>query len=129
MSKITHSVLYASNFGNLLAFYRDVIGFKVSAEQEDFAEFETKEVTLALLGPSVVKQLLGDDAKKSAGERARSHLSLSVEDVDVAYSELKEKGAKFLKPPMTQPWGQRTAFLSDPEDNLWEVYSWVESDS
>ena len=127
MSKITHSVLYASNFGKLLAFYRDVIGFKVSAEQEDFAEFETKEVTLALLGPSVVKQLLGDDAEKSAGERARSHLSLSVEDVDVAYNTLKEKGANFLKPPKTQPWGQRTAFLSDPEDNLWEVYSWVET--
>ncbi|MDA4131655.1 MAG: VOC family protein, partial [Thaumarchaeota archaeon] len=27
----------------------------------------------------------------------------------------------FVKPPTTQPWGQRIAYFEDPEGNLWEI--------
>jgi len=125
-SKITHAVLYANDFKKLFQFYKELMAFPVSAgEQEDFAEFTTEQVTLAILGPSVVNQLLGSEASKAVG-RAKSHLSLSVDNVDEMYNALQSKGAKFLKEPTTQPWGQRTAFLSDPEGNLWEIYSWVQ---
>jgi len=41
--------------------------------------------------------------------------------VDREYEELGQKGVHFVKPPTTQPWGQRIAYFEDPEGNLWEI--------
>jgi uncharacterized glyoxalase superfamily protein PhnB len=48
-------------------------------------------------------------------------MAAGVEDVDAAYETLSAKGVKFLRPPIDQPWGLRTAYFADPEGNLWEL--------
>ena len=35
-----------------------------------------------------------------------------------------EKGALPVLPPETEPWGQRTCYIADPEGNLIEIGSW-----
>ena len=34
------------------------------------------------------------------------------------------KGATSLLEPTTEPWGQRTCFIADPEGNVIEIGSW-----
>ena len=48
-------------------------------------------------------------------------LAAGVEDVDAAYETLSARGVRFLRPPIDQPWGLRTAYFADPEGNLWEI--------
>ena len=63
-------------------------------------------------------------------EKINGHyeIALSVENysaVDKTYSEVLEKGAKSVMSPTTEPWGQRTCYISDPEGNLIEIGSFV----
>ena len=47
----------------------------------------------------------------------------TFEEVDKAYSEVISKGAVSVLAPETEPWGQRTCYIADPEGNLIEIGS------
>jgi catechol 2,3-dioxygenase-like lactoylglutathione lyase family enzyme len=48
------------------------------------------------------------------------HISLAVEDVDVAVRELGERGLEFAGEPTTvEDWGIRMVAFTDPENNLY----------
>lgn len=52
------------------------------------------------------------------GEQPAPHepaLYFMVEDVDRAYQYLMGKGAAFVRPPETMPWGHRVVVTTDPE--------------
>jgi lactoylglutathione lyase len=44
-----------------------------------------------------------------------------VADVDAAYAELVTAGAEPAALPVDRPWGQRTAYLRDPDGHLLEL--------
>jgi len=55
-----------------------------------------------------------------------SEIALSVENfeaVDRTYNEVLSKGAVSVLEPTTEPWGQRTCYIADPEGNLVEIGS------
>ena len=57
-----------------------------------------------------------------------SEVALSVENytmVDRTYREVVSKGAISILEPTTEPWGQRTCYVADPEGNLIEIGSFV----
>ena len=70
-------------------FYRDTLGLTQEVDTEDFAEFNCGNVTLSLLR--------GD---KLPGKNAVGHIALAVDDVQAAYVELKEKGARLEGEPV-----------------------------
>jgi len=47
----------------------------------------------------------------------------SFEEVDAEYARVIEKGACSVLEPTTEPWGQRTCYIADPEGNLIEIGS------
>lgn len=47
----------------------------------------------------------------------------TFEEVDAEYAKAVEKGARSVLEPTTEPWGQRTCYIADPEDNLLEIGS------
>ena len=48
----------------------------------------------------------------------------TFDEVDRAFEKAVEKGAKPVLAPETEPWGQRTCYIADPEGNLIEIGSW-----
>ncbi len=48
----------------------------------------------------------------------------TFEEVDEKYKEVISKGAVSVLEPSTEPWGQRTCYIADPEGNLIEIGSW-----
>ncbi len=61
------------------------------------------------------------------GVNAHSEMALYVdtfEEVDLQYQHAIENGASALMEPTTEPWGQRTCFIADPEGNIIEIGSW-----
>ena len=46
-------------------------------------------------------------------------------DVDKEYELAVSMGAKPVFAPTTEPWGQRTCYVADPEGNLIEISSFV----
>ena len=49
-----------------------------------------------------------------------------VDDVDATTERATTRGARTLSPAEDQPWGDRTAWLMDPQGHVWTVASRVE---
>ena len=70
------------------------------------------------------------DQKFGYAEGVNGHYEIAVcvenyEAVDRTYAEIVEKGAVPVMAPVTEPWGQRTCYVADPEGNLVEIGSFV----
>ena len=48
----------------------------------------------------------------------------TFEEVDASFRRVVDNGAVPVMEPTTEPWGQRTCYIADPEGNLIEIGSW-----
>ncbi len=127
--KIEAIVLFVQDLAGCTAFYRDTFKLQYQGSDADSASFLLGNgLYLILLSPKGSADLLGTQENSlKIGGGSRGLLAASVEDVDVAYEELKAKGVMFVRPPTDQSWGLRTAHFADPEGNLWEINQSIES--
>jgi lactoylglutathione lyase len=123
--KFTHIRLLVRDFRACFCFYRDVMGFPIAWGDEDgrYADFAAGEVVLALFDRATMAQAVGTAGKPLQAEMQDSAcLIFEVEDVDVAYASLVQRGAEPAAAPVDHPdWGIRTAHLRDPDGNLIEI--------
>jgi lactoylglutathione lyase len=52
------------------------------------------------------------------GPGPRHERFVYVEDVDATVGDLRALGAAIVREPADLPWGERVAFVADPEGNL-----------
>ena len=120
--RIIATVLFVRDLAKCVAFYRDTVGLQVQDSNADSVGFSLGDQYFLLLEVSAAAHLISEEAldlKIEGGPRML--LAASVENVDAAYQELKNKGVTFLRPPADQSWGLRTAYFADPEGNTWEI--------
>jgi lactoylglutathione lyase len=51
------------------------------------------------------------------GERPRFEMFVYVDDVDGTVETLRQRGIRVLREPADMPWGERVAYVVDPEGN------------
>jgi catechol 2,3-dioxygenase-like lactoylglutathione lyase family enzyme len=121
--------IFVKDMGKMVRFYRDVLGFEIKEEDETTNVFLEKDGTLFLLYRRTdFEQMTGRGFSYADGINGHYEIALSVENyaaVDQAYQDVLSKGAVSVMPPKTEPWGQRTCYISDPEGNLIEIGSFV----
>lgn len=112
----------------MIRFYRDVLGFAIKEDENTSNVYLVKDGTLFLLyGREDFKKLTSKKYAYLKGVNAHSEMALYVdtfEEVDVEYQNAIQNGASSLLEPTTEPWGQRTCFIADPEGNVIEIGSW-----
>ena len=57
----------------------------------------------------------------------RTMAAVHVESGDMVqgmHRELAARGVPFVAEPQAYPWNAYACYFTDPEDNLWEIYSW-----
>ncbi len=107
-------------------FYRDIMGFTIKLELENYIEFDSPGVRFALSSGEVMKQATGKldyTAPKSGHSFELAFIVETPEEVDSQFNDLLAKGATHIKAPADMPWGQRTAFFSDPDGNIHEIFA------
>lgn len=78
-----------------------------------------------LIGDSVL--MVGEaSAEHPAMPATLSHYVDDARAVDATYRHALEVGARSVTPPTTQPWGYRSACVSDPGGNRWTICAIVE---
>ena len=120
---ISAVVLFVQDLERCTAFYRDTIGLAVTFTDDVSAAFRLGGQDFVVLKLSAAAEMVGEDALlplETAGHRVL--LCAGFEDVDAVYQALTAKGLAFIKPPVDQAWGRRTAYFADPEGNLWELF-------
>ena len=123
INNIAATVLIVQDLEKCTVFYRDTLGLPVTFSDDVSIGFRLEGQDFLLLKVSAAAQMVGEQAlslDQGAGHRVL--LCAGVEDVDTTYQALMAKGLAFIKPPVSQAWGRRTAYFADPEGNLWELW-------
>ena len=107
-------ILVTPDLDRLLAFYRDLLGGKISYA---FPE-EGPPVYVGLQLGSMTLGIGVDSATKTGPDGQRISLWFYVDDCDATVESLRSSGATITKDPQDQPWGERVAYLQDPDGNL-----------
>jgi lactoylglutathione lyase len=116
-------ILYTDDLPLSLAFYRDLLGFAVTFAFPE--EGEPGFVALALAGGAEIALADVSDpravhAHGKAVRPASGHgfeLCVYADDVDAAVAGLRTAGVPVLAEPVDQPWGERMAYVEDPDGN------------
>lgn len=111
----------------MIRFYRDVLGFEIKEAEDSSNVYLIKDGTLFLMyGRQDFEKLTNRTYAYVQGFNGHAELALSVDtfdEVDQEYAKAIERGAVSILEPTTEPWGQRTCYLADPEGNLIEIGS------
>ena len=120
--------LFVENMENMIKFYRDVLGFEIKEELDTSNVYLKKDGTLFLLyGRKDFEKMTNRKYEYVQGLNGHFELALyvdSFDEVDENYNRIIKQGAKPILEPTTEPWGQRTCYIADPEGNLIEIGSW-----
>ncbi|MFW9777385.1 MAG: VOC family protein [Candidatus Heimdallarchaeota archaeon] len=112
-------------------FYKNVLGFQIQLQLEQYVEFHAETVRFALTTRSVMKEATKHQSY-SEGRRGQSFelafILDSPEEVDIVYDDITKKGAIPVKEPENMPWNQRTAFFADPDGNIHELFAHLEKE-
>ncbi len=121
--------LFTTDNAKVVAFYRDVFGFQTDWNgQEPNVEMTLDGMRLILFPRSDFEQMISQKLSYPQGLNSTMELSFDVPtfaDVDKEYERAISLGAKPVFAPTTEPWGQRTCYIADPEGNLIEISSFV----
>jgi len=119
--------LFVKDMPTMVRFYRDVLGFKIKEEDNASNVYLVKDGVLFLLyGRSDFEKMTNQSFEYIKGNNGHFEIALSVENfdmVDKTFHEVVAKGAIPILEPTTEPWGQRTCYVADPEGNLIEIGS------
>jgi len=119
--------LLVNDMGTMIRFYRDVLGFEIRESEDTENVYLVKDGTLFLLyGRGDFEKMTHRRYQYLQGLNGHFEIALYVdtfEEVDRAFAQAVEKGAAPVLEPTTEPWGQRTCYIADPEGNLIEIGS------
>ena len=126
--------LFTTDNAKIVAFYRNIFGFQTEWNGTDPKVEPNVEMTLGtsriiLFPRNAFEQMTSNDYAYPDGTNGTLELSFDVPsfaDVDKEYDRAVSMGAQSVFAPTTEPWGQRTCYVADPEGNLIEISSFVE---
>ena len=120
--------LLVEDMAVMIRFYRDVLGFGIKEAEDSSNVYLVKDGTLFLLyGRKDFERMTGRRYDYAKGLNGHCEIALYVdtfEEVDASFRRVVDNGAVPVMEPTTEPWGQRTCYIADPEGNLIEIGSW-----
>jgi len=110
--RFDHLSITAADFAQSLAFYRDVLGWKVVDEWPDRGSGRG-----AVLSGGGIRVMLRERDSPAAAPSEMPRIHLDIHDLDARYRALGGH-AHVTVPPQDTQWGTRWFVVTDPDGNL-----------
>ena len=111
-------------------FYTRTFGFTTDWDGiQPNVEMTLGNMRIILFPRDAFEQMVSQKFEYPKGFNGTVELAFDVPtfaDVDKEYQNALDNGAKSVLPPTTEPWGQRTCYVADPDGNLIEIGSFTE---
>lgn len=121
---IHHIAIITDDYEKSKSFYTEILGFEILNEVYR-EERNSYKLDLAINGLYQVELFSFPDYKERASfpeAKGLRHLAFAVNDVDVAYNELKEKNVDVQEVRVDEYTGKRFCFFYDPNGQPLELY-------
>jgi len=119
--------LFVNDMPEMIRFYRDILGFEIREAEDAVNVYLIKDGTLFMLYERKnFEKMTSRRYEYLKGLNGHFEIALYVdtfEEVDREYERITALGARSVLEPTTEPWGQRTCYIADPEGNLIEIGS------
>jgi catechol 2,3-dioxygenase-like lactoylglutathione lyase family enzyme len=123
--KLSHAFLFVHDQDAALAFYRDVLGFKVHTDATmDHMRWLTVtppdqpdvEIGLMRIGPPV-PETDHDAIAELLAKGSLNGIIFATDDVDQMFEHVRASRAEVMQEPIDQPYGVRDCAFRDPSGN------------
>lgn len=122
--QLRYTILYVKNVADTLAFYIRAFGLrqKMLHESGDYGELDTGATTLSFSSISLMKTL-GKTPGQADPKQPVFEIALETDNVESALQQALMAGATLVQAAEVMPWGQTTAYVTDPNGFLVEICS------
>ena len=122
--------LFTRDNRKTVEFYAKAFGFTTDWDGvQPNVEMTLGQMRIILFPRDAFEQMVSRQFKYPEGLNGTMELAFDVPsfaDVDREYQNALDHGATSVLPPTTEPWGQRTCYVADPDGNLIEIGSFNE---
>lgn len=119
--------IFVKDMAKMIRFYRDVLAFEIKEVENTSNVYLIKDGTLFMLyGRMDFEKMTNRRYQYIDGLNGHYEIALYVDtfaEVDEVYKKVIDLGATPIMEPTTEPWGQRTCYIADPEGNIIEIGS------
>ena len=127
MVRLDYTVLIVADLDRSLDFYIDILGIPLGHRSGGYAQLRTGPTRLSLYTRDAMAQTLGEAIGEPDRRAPGFEIGFIVEDVDATYADFLARGAEGAVSPTDRDWGQRTAYLRDPDGHLVEIVQTLDS--
>ena len=128
--KFNTIALFTTDNQKVVDFYCDIFGFETQWNGNDIdVEMHLGDMRILLFPRESIEKMTRQRFTYPSGINGTMEISFDVPtfaDVGKEYNRAVTMGAKPIMEPTTEPWGQRTCYVADPEGNLIEISSFNE---
>lgn len=125
MIKFKYVILYVEDVEKSMNFYKNTFGTEIKfiTPEKDYGELLTGETTLSFatvtLANSNIKK--GFITAKAEDKPFGMELGFTTDDVEALVEKAIKNGAGLYEDIAVKPWGQKTAYIKDPDNYLVEI--------
>src|ERR1700694_5940043 len=120
LSTIDYVVLVVEDVQRALNFYCG-LGLSLSHHSPSYAQIDAGTTRLGLFHRAAMSETLGFEVGRPLSTSPEFEIGFKVGDVDAAFAEMLSAGAAGVCEPTDRSWGQRTAYVRDPDGHLIEL--------
>lgn len=125
--KFNTIALFTRDNGPIVDFYTKAFGFATDWDGiQPNVEMTLDGMRILLFPRTDFEEMVSNEFSYPEGLNGTMEISLDVPsfaDVDKEFENAVSLGARPVLVPTTEPWGQRTCYVADPDGNLIEISS------
>lgn len=119
--KMGYVILYVENLEKTKRFYGELLGLELKSEFGTYIEYNTGATVLSFNTREDVRELTGLPIPDGVRKEQTFELGFVTDEVEAVVEHLRKEGVSIIMEPVEKPWGQKVAYVEDPDGHYIEI--------